>query len=974
MASVHNPLAIAVKICSYNMHGFKNGLPMARELCKTHDLILLQEHWLLKNNLDKLDSIDRDFMSFNLSSMNAKSASGIMIGRPFGGVGILWRKNLANCIEILEGDENDGKFLSIMLHSGTYDIVITCVYFPCLSALNEYTISSSAIISHIDSMLTNYPTAKHIIAGDFNFECTNNIGFNLFSEVVKDYGLYACDELHVNKVLGHTYRHETLNHFSWIDHFFISNDLRKSVRGCEIIDSGANLSDHHPISLVLEILPLAGKPRGCDPPKRQYKERWDKADLSAYYSKGGILLQSIATPTSLLHCKAGCRCTDSRTCINNYYNSIVKALKTAAVGCVPKIPINSLKPFWNADLDKLKETSIDMHKLWRQVGSPKHGIINSARITAKLDYKSAIKKAAQDFEQNNASELNKHLIDKDSKSFWKCWNANYRKSLVNTNIIDGEMDPGTIANKFRDYYAKIYVDSGANFAAVSEFEQLYNKMSSNKSLVNENCLPNVDVESIEKCISELKANKAAGHDGIVAEHIINSHPAIVVHLKLLFSMMLSHDYVPDAFGLGVVVPIVKDKCGNLSNIDNYRPITLSPVISKVFEAFLLHKYGHYIHTDDLQFGFKQGLGCSNAIFALRQAVEYFNNRSSNVYVASLDASKAFDRVNHFKLFSVLIRSGLPQCFINVIVNWYAKLSVVVKWNNCNSSTLSVLSGVRQGGLLSPILFNLYVNNMISSLRNKKYGCHLGNVYLGCIMYADDLLLLSGSVMELQRMLDCCGKVGEDIGLSFNSKKSHCMVIGSFKVPTPLPMSINGAAIMWTDTIKYLGINIVSDVKFTIDLAETRRKFFVAVNTILSKCKYSTDVVKLELMESHCLPILLYGLEGLNLNAAQMKDINSWWNAVYRKIFGYNQWESVKEVIYFMGRLDVHHLLNMRRLLFLKRLTLCNNKVMKGCFYRFRCDNCELTEVQREYHIDIDWTAAKIKAMMFVEFRQIFACI
>ena len=273
MASVHNPLAIAVKICSYNMHGFKNGLPMARELCKTHDLILLQEHWLLKNNLDKLDSIDRDFMSFNLSSMNAKSASGIMIGRPFGGVGILWRKNLANCIEILEGDENDGKFLSIMLHSGTYDIVITCVYFPCLSALNEYTISSSAIISHIDSMLTNYPTAKHIIAGDFNFECTNNIGFNLFSEVVKDYGLYACDELHVNKVLGHTY-------------------------------------------------------------------------------------------------------------------------------------------------------------------------------TYGLDYKSAIKKAAQDFEQNNASELNKHLINKDSKSFWKCWNANYRKSLVNTNIIDEEMANYTKPSNF----------------------------------------------------------------------------------------------------------------------------------------------------------------------------------------------------------------------------------------------------------------------------------------------------------------------------------------------------------------------------------------------------------------------------------------------------------------------------------------------------------------------------------------------
>ena len=107
---------------------------------------------------------------------------------------------------------------------------------------------------------------------------------------------------------------------------------------------------------------------------------------------------------------------------------------------------------------------------------------------------------------------------------------------------------------------------------------------------------------------------------------------------------------------------------------------------------------------------------------------------------------------------------------------------------------------------------------------------------------------------------------------------------------------SASIIQWTDKLKYLGVNIVSGVKFTIDFSETRRKFFVSVNTILSKCKYSSDVVKLELMESYCLPILLYGLECMNIKAHQMKEINSWWNSVYRRIFGFNQWESVKEVI------------------------------------------------------------------------------
>ena len=163
---------------------------------------------------------------------------------------------------------------------------------------------------------------------------------------------------------------------------------------------------------------------------------------------------------------------------------------------------------------------------------------------------------------------------------------------------------------------------------------------------------------------------------------------------------------------------------------------------------------------------------------------------------------------------------------------------------------------------------------------------------------------------------------------------------------------------------------MSGVKFTIDFSETRRKFFVSVNTILSKCKYSSDVVKLELMESYCLPILLYGLECMNIKAHQMKEINSWWNSVYRRIFGFNQWESVKEVIFYLGRLDVHHLVNMRRLLFLKRSEGCSNKVIQECIVRYKSQICEFIEVQKQLNIDINWSAPKIKALTYGAFKNI----
>ena len=111
--------------------------------------------------------------------------------------------------------------------------------------------------------------------------------------------------------------------------------------------------------------------------------------------------------------------------------------------------------------------------------------------------------------------------------------------------------------------------------------------------------------------------------------------------------MIRHCYVPDAFGLGILIPIVKDKSGDQGSLDNYRSIALSSVISKLFEMVLLELFSNFMETDQLQFGFKKKSSCSNALFVLKQISNYYNERGSNIYIAFLDASKAFDRVNHF---------------------------------------------------------------------------------------------------------------------------------------------------------------------------------------------------------------------------------------------------------------------------------------------------------------------------------------
>jgi len=120
--------------------------------------------------------------------------------------------------------------------------------------------------------------------------------------------------------------------------------------------------------------------------------------------------------------------------------------------------------------------------------------------------------------------------------------------------------------------------------------------------------------------------------------------------------------------------------------------------------------------------------------------------------------------------------SLPREFIALLSDWFAKCFVCVRWGSEYSCWFKISAGVRQGGILSPILFSVYMDPLTMQLRRQRLGCSLLNEFYGCLLYADDILLITHTVHAMQMMLRLCDKFANDFDIKFNCGKSVAMRI------------------------------------------------------------------------------------------------------------------------------------------------------------------------------------------------------
>jgi hypothetical protein len=349
---------------------------------------------------------------------------------------------------------------------------------------------------------------------------------------------------------------------------------------------------------------------------------------------------------------------------------------------------------------------------------------------------------------------------------------------------------------------------------------------------------------------------------------------LVEYLYLLFTKMINEGHMPEHFNIGIIQPIVKDKNKDLNDVNNLRPITISDSLANIYERVLLNEINRYLPGSNKQFGFKKNSSCAHAVFCLREAALQCTKDKNEMFICSLDASKAFDKINRKFLWEKL-KEKVPAKIVNTLSQYYDSSRAFVKTSKQESQMFKTTVGVKQGGPLSPKLFAIYLEELIKEIEAQKAGVKIGEFSLDIVLYADDIILLSTCSEELQKMVDTASDYGKKYEIKFNPEKTICMTISARRNPTKLSLKMDSQAIKIVHSFKYLGTKLASKMQNT-EHVQSRMENTIKRCFMMERSGFNSTEIsphhKLSLYKVYGRPVLLYGLESLLLTQQELEKI------------------------------------------------------------------------------------------------------
>jgi hypothetical protein len=271
---------------------------------------------------------------------------------------------------------------------------------------------------------------------------------------------------------------------------------------------------------------------------------------------------------------------------------------------------------------------------------------------------------------------------------------------------------------------------------------------------------------------------------------------------------------------------------------------------------------------------------------------------------------------------------LPVELLSVLESWFSTSVTCIKWNGHVSSFFQLLSGVRQGGVLSPLFFAIFIDKIIDVVKTVDAGCYINTVCCSIFLYADDILLLSPSIHGLQLLLNACEKYLVGIDMCINVKKSSCIRFGPrFDSKGVRPVTTFGGSVNWVNSCRYLGVFFKSGRRFRCNFDNAKSRFFRAFNALYSKVgRLASEEVVLNLIRTKCLPVLFYATEACPLLSRNIHSFEFTVNRLFMKLFRTASIAIVKSCQIAFQFLPVNSQLDIRTARFLQRFIASENSL------------------------------------------------
>ena len=570
---------------------------------------------------------------------------------------------------------------------------------------------------------------------------------------------------------------------------------------------------------------------------------------------------------------------------NNYKTVILKAARSSC-GIINQNKNKKQTKWWNQEI---KESVKIKKQKWKKY-------LQTQKQEDYEEYKNNRRKVKELVreEKRKTWEDFGNKLEKDSKGNQKLFYKivkNLRKpkqitmqQIKNKNgkILNEE---NTIMNRWKEYFETLLSIT----TDTRKIEERDNEIPKTELTITSE--DNISEQEILESIRKLKRGKAGGHDTITPEMIKQMGSKGLEMLLDLINAAWEQGEVPSDWEIGVILPIHKK--GDPRECTNYRGITLLSVAAKVYEDILNRRLKKIIdpQLDEAQCGFRKGRSAQDQIFIVKQIIEKTKKQNNNAFLTFIDLEKAFDRVNREHIWSSLIKRQVPPKLLTAIQSVYKRNRNYIRTNNMESTEFTTKNGLRQGGVLSPTLFNVIMDEIIRATRTKtkklQIGYHkLRPITIAECAFADDLVIWAGNVRDMQENINIWNNTLSKWNMKINITKTKVMHIGKDNINVNI--SINGQQIEQVTNFKYLGVKIdrsgYEEMEIQERIQNTTKLFYMLKNTIIGKKEISKKT-KLTVYKTIFRPTLIYGSESWTLNETLRSKIQATEMRYLRKMKG-----------------------------------------------------------------------------------------